>query len=320
VLLIKLIIPAGTLPSNHDDRRGEMNFWMFEPRVQAVERTATLWLNGGPGCSSWNCGVMMEHSPVTQPLRPAGYCCLSSDPELGINQYAWTKATTMIYPEQPIGTGFSYGMYPEDENDVAADLYHFMQNFYSIFDHLKDYKLFIMGESYAGMFLPSVGRYFHLQNEELKKAGSLLDKNFVHINIGGVAIGNGWMNGFVQGPAVIDYSWWHGLIDEPTRNSLHNVFAACMDQWNGKETELPPPFHPFNVQDDCAIMWGVLEAAGNPNAYDVTTWVRPLPKLPILPPSFSFLTLLLVLPCFCSLIVILVNPITPKLLCPFHSK
>ncbi len=226
----------------------------------------------------------------------------------------------MIYPEQPIGTGFSYGMYPEDENDVAADLYHFMQNFYSIFDHLKDYKLFIMGESYAGMFLPSVGRYFHLQNEELKKAGSLLDKNFVHINIGGVAIGNGWMNGFVQGPAVIDYSWWHGLIDEPTRNSLHNVFAACMDQWNGKETELPPPFHPFNVQDDCAIMWGVLEAAGNPNAYDVTTWVRPLPKLPILPPSFSFLTLLLVLPCFCSLIVILVNPITPKLLCPFHSK
>lgn len=34
----------------------------------------------------------------------------------------------------------------------------------------------------------------------------------------------------------------------------------------------PPPFHPFNVQDDCGIMWGILEAAGNPNAYDITTW------------------------------------------------
>ena len=34
----------------------------------------------------------------------------------------------------------------------------------------------------------------------------------------------------------------------------------------------PPPFHPFNVQDDCGMMWGVLQAAGNPNAYDITTW------------------------------------------------
>jgi hypothetical protein len=34
----------------------------------------------------------------------------------------------------------------------------------------------------------------------------------------------------------------------------------------------PPPFHAFNVQDDCGIMWGILEAAGNPNAYDVSTW------------------------------------------------
>jgi hypothetical protein len=34
----------------------------------------------------------------------------------------------------------------------------------------------------------------------------------------------------------------------------------------------PPPFHPFNVQDDCGIMWGILQAAGNPNAYDITTW------------------------------------------------
>lgn len=185
----------------------------------------------------------------------------------------------MLYPEQPIGTGFSYGMYPDDENDVGADLYQFMQNFYSVFDHLKTYKLFIMGESYAGMYLPSVGRYFHLQNEELKKAAAFSpgNKNFVHIPIGGVGIGNGWMNGLVQGPAVIDYSWWHGLIDEPTRNALHNVFETCMEQWEGRDADesIPGPFHAFNVQDDCGIMWGVLQAAGNPNAYDVTTWVRP---------------------------------------------
>lgn len=26
------------------------------------------------------------------------------------------------------------------------------------------------------------------------------------------------------------------------------------------------------MQDDCGIMWGVLEASGYPNAYDITTW------------------------------------------------
>jgi hypothetical protein len=224
-----------------------------------------------------------EHSPVTQPLRPAGFCCLSSKPDLGVNEHAWTKSTTMLYPEQPIGTGFSYGVYPNDENDVAEDLWHFMQNFYDVFDHLKHYKLFIMGESYAGMYLPTVGRFFHLQNERLKvgnlppppthPAEMTMTNSWIPINIGGVGIGNGWMNGLVQGPAVIDYSWWHGLIDEPTRNSLHNVFEACKEQWfHGKGPALPGPFHPFNVQDDCGMMWGVLEAAGNPNAYDITTW------------------------------------------------
>jgi hypothetical protein len=76
--------------------------------------------------------VVSEHSPVTQPLRPAGFCCLPSKPDLGINEHAWTKSTTMLYPEQPIGTGFSYGTYPKDERDVAADLWQFMQNFYDV--------------------------------------------------------------------------------------------------------------------------------------------------------------------------------------------
>lgn len=44
--------------------------------------------------------------------------------------------------------------------------------------------------------------------------------------------------------------------------------------WEGKikQTAQPPPFHNFNVQDDCALMWGVLQASGYPNAYDITTW------------------------------------------------
>jgi serine carboxypeptidase-like clade IV len=175
--------------------------------------------------------------------------------------------------EQPIGTGFSYGDFPQDEHDVSTDMYAFMQNFYKVFPHLAQYDFFVTGESYAGMFIPSIARHFNLEN---KKAAT--DTSRIVIPLKGASLGNGWIEATTQGPAVIDYSWWHGLIDKPTRDALHVEWTNCMAVWEGKvkpgddAAQQPPPFHNFNVQDDCAIMWGVLQASGFPNAYDISTW------------------------------------------------
>ena len=51
---------AGLLPSDNGNRTGRIMFWLFEPTTQAIEESMILWLNGGPGCSSFNCGVLME--------------------------------------------------------------------------------------------------------------------------------------------------------------------------------------------------------------------------------------------------------------------
>jgi carboxypeptidase C (cathepsin A) len=52
---------AGFLPTdNGGNRVGQMMFWLFKPNVQLHEQSMILWLNGGPGCSSFNCGVLME--------------------------------------------------------------------------------------------------------------------------------------------------------------------------------------------------------------------------------------------------------------------
>jgi carboxypeptidase C (cathepsin A) len=212
---------------------------------------------------------MMEHSPVTQPLHDAGYCCLKdSTPQLDYNEYTWTKATTMLYVEYPIGTGFSYGSpLPETEGEAAGDLVVFLQNFYKVFDHLKPYNFFVFGESYAGMFVPSVSRQIHLANKAAIQNGNT--EHFV-VPLAGASLGNGWVNGKIQGPSVIDYSWYHGLIDKPTRDALHIEWENCMERRGNTKDVEPPPFHPFNVVDDCGMMWGVLQAAGNPNAYDVS--------------------------------------------------
>lgn len=84
----------------------------------------------------------------------------------------------------------------------------------------------------------------------------------------------------LSGPATIDYSWWHGLIDAPTRQALHMEWQDCLlnyyDQFIDKkkkhDVDFKLPFHPFTVQDDCGIMWGVQQAAGGVNLYDVSTY------------------------------------------------
>jgi hypothetical protein len=96
----------------------------------------------------------VENSPVTIPLRPAGSCCMDKIEPLVYNQYAWTNATSMLYIEQPVGTGFSTGdpPAPANETDVAGDMYAFLQNFLQVFDQYAAGRLYIFGESYAGMY------------------------------------------------------------------------------------------------------------------------------------------------------------------------
>lgn len=102
-----------------------------------------------------------------------------------------------------------------------------------------------------------------------------------HVNLSGIGLGNGWVDARVQGKAVIDYAYWHGMIDSTTKDTLHNQFQVCLD---GGVPKPSPPFHAFNTPDECGTMGAVLAAAGagalggawsgGPNTYDVTTWDR----------------------------------------------
>jgi Serine carboxypeptidase len=88
--------------------------------------------------------------PAVTPARPAGYFGGPNEANepLRPNPYSWTKATDVIFIEQPVGVGFSYGgPEPRTEADVANDLYGFLQNFYETFPGTRDKRLILSGES-----------------------------------------------------------------------------------------------------------------------------------------------------------------------------
>ena len=256
-----------TIEKKSSRSRGEYMFWYFQPNITSHD-SITIWLNGGPGCSSFSTGLPFEISPVTTPHFPAGYPETTTKTQpLIVNEWAWTKATNLLFVEQPGGIGFSKGPTPQNETDLSIDFYNFLVNFYKTFPELQSKKLYIFGESYAGMYVPSIAHQIYIENNKKEQSH--------HINLYGIGIGNGWMDAKQQGDAVIDYAYWHGMIDSTGRHYLEEKWKDCLES----SKHMKSPFHDFTITDECNIAGVVLEMAGagifpekSPNVYDVTTW------------------------------------------------
>src|SRR6201999_3334068 len=73
------------------------------------------------------------------------------------NPYSWTKLAYVVYIDQPVGTGFSTASipYPATSNErVTSDFHAWLEEFYRYFPQLLSKKTHMMGESYAGIYIP----------------------------------------------------------------------------------------------------------------------------------------------------------------------
>lgn len=121
-----------------------------------------------------------------------------------LNPYSWNSYANMLYIDQPIGTGFSYG---DDEAygtvSAAPYVWKFLQAFYAQFPQYenRDYGLFT--ESYGGHYGPEFADYFEQQNAAIA-SGSVQGENIKLVALG---INNGWFDASLQEKAYIDFSY-----------------------------------------------------------------------------------------------------------------
>ncbi|KAF9043005.1 alpha/beta-hydrolase [Panaeolus papilionaceus] len=172
-----------------------MWFWFFEARNNPDTAPFTLWLNGGPGCSSM-IGLFQENGP----------CQVMPDQKTTVlNPFSWNNISNMIYIDQPIGTGFSFG---DDEVNSTFTASPFVWNAFQVlfespqFKKFKQREFIFATESYGGHYGPEFVTYFDAQNA-LIDARSLKGEK---ITVSALMINNGWYDPLLQNKAYVDFA------------------------------------------------------------------------------------------------------------------
>jgi len=262
---------AGQIPISTNDTSRNLYF-VFEPTVGAPVDTVTIWLNGGPGCSSLE-GFFQENGRFI-------WSWAMYQPQ--INPYSWVNLTNVLWVEQPVGTGFSQGkVTATSEEEIAEDFAGFFLNFQKTFG-IKNFKIFVTGESYAGRYVPYISANF-------------LDKNDTeHFDLKGALMYDPVIGSYdyiqeqvVAYPFIEENNNMIGLNKSylATLESLHETcgYKDYIEKYLTFPASGIQPVTPDNF-DDCRIS-GMAEEAGfkvNPcfNSYEINTQC-PMPSDPL---------------------------------------
>ncbi|KAI9642591.1 hypothetical protein NHQ30_009396 [Ciborinia camelliae] len=238
---------AGLMPIDMKNQSRALYF-VFEPTVGEPVDEVTIWLNGGPG------------------------------------EFVLGSCSAV---EQPVGTGFSIGeVTATSEEDIAEDFVNFFLNFQKTFG-IKNFKIYVTGESYAGRYVPYIslamlernntdyfdlsgalaydpviGSYVYAQQEAPAVPFLLQNNNLLGLNASFVA----------QLEALHESCGYADFIDQ------YLTFPASGIQ--------PPKYFDYNNETDLACdLWGSIYYAAygpNPcfNVYEIVTQC-PLPSDPL---------------------------------------
>ncbi|KAI0789518.1 Alpha/Beta hydrolase protein [Abortiporus biennis] len=196
-------------------------FWFFESRTNPESAPLTLWLNGGPGCSS-----------ITGLLFELGPCSIDNEGRnVTHNKHGWNTHSNMIFLDQPINVGYSYsddGSTVNTSPVAAEDVYAFLELFLSRYPQYSKSPFHIAAESYGGTYAPNIASVIYKKNKELSFA-PIPDVKPIHLT--SVILANGLTDPYVQYGSIPDYACNgpYAVLDpdSPQCESLRSKVGTC---------------------------------------------------------------------------------------------
>ena len=275
---------------NLENGTASMFFWYFPAQIPLVKSPPLLiWLQGGPGSSSM-IGLFYENGPL---MFVGG--------ELVRRDESWNRHYSMLYIDNPVGTGFSFvntfkttqesyisdliisdppevkynkcsspmvekphykDGYCSNQAAVASDMILFLDQFYGIFPELLDSDLYLTGESYAGKYIPAIAYHIGKVNNARKSKETKSTPSGSVIPLKGVAIGD-------------------GLVDPITQIQYHATTALALGLVGDNDAKLMGKYANLAAEYICANRWNdsldarrylfeiFKRASGNTNYYDI---------------------------------------------------
>ncbi|KAG8847808.1 hypothetical protein FRB96_001396 [Tulasnella sp. 330] len=124
--------------------------------------------------------------------------------DINNNENYTTKASTaplvlwfngVLYIDQPIGAGFSYGTEDADSSKSAATkIWVMLQTFFETYPQYEGRELILAAESYGGHYGPEFVTYFDAQNKKIR-LGSLKGEA---ITVSALMLNGGWIDPIAQ--------------------------------------------------------------------------------------------------------------------------
>ncbi|CAB9504183.1 Carboxypeptidase Y homolog A [Seminavis robusta] len=185
-----------------------LHYWLALAEEDPWNKPTILWLNGGPGSSSI-LGFLQELGPLL----------MNATGGLMDNPYGWTKVANVFALEAPVGVGYSYCENQKkgtvckntDKFTASASRAAMVDFFQDKFPELGQNDFFIVGESYAGVYIPTLTK-------------EILDHAAEQVPLKGIAVGDPCTDNTAQQDSMdsLWYGFKYGLVDEQTYDLLWN--------------------------------------------------------------------------------------------------
>ncbi|KAB2086163.1 hypothetical protein ES319_A04G010100v1, partial [Gossypium barbadense] len=204
-------------------------YYFVEAEKDPLTQPLTVWLTGGPGCSS-----------VGDAFGSVGPFFVKKDAHgLQTNLFSWNKVSNLLFIDSPIGSGWSYSNTSSDYNngdDITNKiLLTFMQKWYEKYPVFKSKDLYLAGSSFAGHFVPNLANALLDDNKQSKQS---------KFNLKGLVVtGKPMLRKKLDDIAKIDFFFSREMINSSLYNEIkkecnaideNNYFSSIKTTWSAK--------------------------------------------------------------------------------------
>ncbi|XP_028789723.1 serine carboxypeptidase-like 11 [Neltuma alba] len=225
-------LQTGYVGVGEEQSEDEQVFYYFVKSQNNPHRDPLLlWLSGGPACSSFS-GLIFEIGPIAFKVEEYK----GSLPNLTLRPHAWTKVSSIIFADLPVGTGFSYSKSLSSPQPSDWKLIHQAHRFLRkwLIDHPEflSNEVYIGGDSYSGIPVPVLAQEISNGNEEGIQPW---------INIQGYVLGNAlttntetenYMIPFLHGMGIISDELYTSFYDHCVEDKKNVVCSKVIEYLN----------------------------------------------------------------------------------------